>query len=148
MLYGVGNRLLTQPQDVVFSHRSEPAGLSLDFKTGLDARIVRHLCEDGLQGAWQIIGFQHMRAHVPNGLACFFETIADKRLSRTQVLAGGIGDVVTVQVFAGQAQLHGGGGFGLLGMRERAAENNGDLVTHSSPGQGTEIILTVPISGE
>jgi len=40
------------------------------------------------------------------------------------------------------------GGFGLVGMRERAAELKGKLNIHSAVGQGTEIVLTVPLSGE
>jgi signal transduction histidine kinase len=40
------------------------------------------------------------------------------------------------------------GGFGLMGMRERAAEMNGKLTLRSAPGQGTEIILNIPLSGE
>lgn len=39
------------------------------------------------------------------------------------------------------------GGFGLVGMRERAAELKGDLAVHSDE-HGTEITLTVPVSGE
>jgi signal transduction histidine kinase len=40
------------------------------------------------------------------------------------------------------------GGFGLLGMRERATDLNGDLKVQSSPGEGTTVNLTVPLSGE
>jgi signal transduction histidine kinase len=40
------------------------------------------------------------------------------------------------------------GGLGLVGMRERASELQGELHLRSAPGQGTEIILTVPLSGE
>jgi signal transduction histidine kinase len=40
------------------------------------------------------------------------------------------------------------GGFGLVGMRERAKELQGELNLHSKPGKGTEVILTVPLSGE
>ncbi len=38
------------------------------------------------------------------------------------------------------------GGFGLIGMRERAAELNGQLNVRSSPGQGSDIILDAPLS--
>jgi signal transduction histidine kinase len=37
------------------------------------------------------------------------------------------------------------GGFGLVGMRERAAELKGDLVIKSTVKQGTEIILRIPL---
>jgi signal transduction histidine kinase len=40
------------------------------------------------------------------------------------------------------------GGFGLMGMRERAAELKGELKVESSPGKGAKIILTVPLSGD
>jgi signal transduction histidine kinase len=40
------------------------------------------------------------------------------------------------------------GGLGLVGMRERTSELKGELTIHSEPGQGTEVILTVPLSGE
>ncbi|HLX72616.1 MAG TPA: sensor histidine kinase [Verrucomicrobiae bacterium] len=42
----------------------------------------------------------------------------------------------------------GSGGFGLMAMRERATELKGELKMNSSPGQGTEVIFTVPLSGE
>ena len=40
------------------------------------------------------------------------------------------------------------GGFGLLGMRERAQELKSELLVRSRPDQGTEITLAVPLSGE
>jgi signal transduction histidine kinase len=40
------------------------------------------------------------------------------------------------------------GGFGLLGMRERASDLKGELNVRSTPGQGTTVNLTVPLSGE
>jgi signal transduction histidine kinase len=39
-------------------------------------------------------------------------------------------------------------GFGLMGMRERGAELKGALSIRSAPGQGTEISLSLPLSGE
>lgn len=39
----------------------------------------------------------------------------------------------------------GGGGFGLVGMRERAAVLNGQLDIRSAPGQGAEVCLSVPL---
>jgi signal transduction histidine kinase len=38
------------------------------------------------------------------------------------------------------------GGFGLIGMRERAVELNGRLNVRSAPGQGSDIILDAPLS--
>jgi signal transduction histidine kinase len=38
------------------------------------------------------------------------------------------------------------GGFGIIGMSERAVELKGQLNIHSSQGQGTEIILNAPLS--
>jgi signal transduction histidine kinase len=40
------------------------------------------------------------------------------------------------------------GGFGLVGLRERAAELKGDLQIRSAPGQGTDLKLCVPLAGE
>ncbi len=40
------------------------------------------------------------------------------------------------------------GGFGLVGMRERAAELKGDLRVRSSPGNGAEINFTVPLADD
>jgi signal transduction histidine kinase len=42
----------------------------------------------------------------------------------------------------------GNGGFGLVGMRERAAHINGHLNIKSESGRGTELTLEVPLSGE
>jgi signal transduction histidine kinase len=39
------------------------------------------------------------------------------------------------------------GGFGLVGMRERAKEMQGSLDVRSSPGKGTELVLSVPVTG-
>ncbi len=41
----------------------------------------------------------------------------------------------------------GNGGFGLVGMRERAVELKGELKIESNAPQGTAIILSVPVSG-
>lgn len=40
------------------------------------------------------------------------------------------------------------GGFGLVGMRERVAELKGELNIRSAPGQGAEITLSIPLSGD
>ncbi len=40
------------------------------------------------------------------------------------------------------------GGFGLVGMQERANELNGKLKVRSAPNQGAEISLTIPLAGE
>jgi signal transduction histidine kinase len=42
----------------------------------------------------------------------------------------------------------GGGGFGLMAMRERAGELKGNLQVNSDPERGTEVIFTVPLSSE
>jgi signal transduction histidine kinase len=50
--------------------------------------------------------------------------------------------------FDPSVSLPGAGGFGLLGMRERATQLNGELTIHSAPGQGAEISLSIPLSSE
>lgn len=40
------------------------------------------------------------------------------------------------------------GGFGLMGMRERATELKGELNIRSAPGQGSEITFSLPLSGD
>jgi signal transduction histidine kinase len=40
------------------------------------------------------------------------------------------------------------GGFGLVGMKERAKELNGKLKVRSAPNQGTEINFSIPLVGE
>jgi signal transduction histidine kinase len=42
----------------------------------------------------------------------------------------------------------GEGGFGLVGIRERAAQLNGELRIRSAPGGGTEISLSVPLPAD
>jgi signal transduction histidine kinase len=42
----------------------------------------------------------------------------------------------------------GDGSFGLVGMRERVAELKGELNIRSAPGQGAEILFTIPLPGE
>jgi signal transduction histidine kinase len=39
-----------------------------------------------------------------------------------------------------------GGGFGHVGMRERVQSLNGQLTVRSAPGQGTEIVVSVPVA--
>jgi signal transduction histidine kinase len=44
------------------------------------------------------------------------------------------------------ARLERGGGMGLIGMRERAAEAGGELRIASRPGRGTAVRVTVPVT--
>jgi signal transduction histidine kinase len=40
------------------------------------------------------------------------------------------------------------GGFGLVGMQDRAKDSKGILAIRSDPNQGTEIRLKIPLQGE
>jgi two-component system sensor histidine kinase UhpB len=54
----------------------------------------------------------------------------------------GVGfDVATTMAQKGQPSL------GLLGIRERIAVLGGKLEIHSMPGQGTEMVIMVPLEG-
>ena len=41
-----------------------------------------------------------------------------------------------------------GSGLGLVSMKTRAAESDGTLVVHSSPGAGTRVVVTMPVVAE
>lgn len=49
--------------------------------------------------------------------------------------------------FGDQAIVKGGGGLGLVGMKERAASAGGTVCVNSRPGQGTQVRLSIPQSG-
>jgi signal transduction histidine kinase len=49
---------------------------------------------------------------------------------------------------AAQTGATGGGGWGLLGMRERAALLDGQLEIDSAPGRGARVCVTVPLTSE
>ena len=67
--------------------------------------------------------------------------VFDTRVVRLRVRDDGRG-------FDSQATgAEGTGHFGLVGMRERAAQIGGTLSIHSANGSGTEIVVDVPISG-
>jgi signal transduction histidine kinase len=40
------------------------------------------------------------------------------------------------------------GGAGFVNMRDRLAAIDGELATHSSPGRGTRLIVTIPLQAE
>ncbi len=50
--------------------------------------------------------------------------------------------------FTPGASLDPAGGFGLVGMRERATELKGDLNVSSDPVKGTEVIMAIPLASE
>jgi signal transduction histidine kinase/ligand-binding sensor domain-containing protein len=47
----------------------------------------------------------------------------------------------------GAVSAHGGPGFGLTSMRERAAQIGGRVSVNSRPGAGTEVVLEAPLAG-
>ncbi len=70
--------------------------------------------------------------------------------SRVVVTLSYVGDTVTLDIdddgvgFDGKPQPQVGGGFGLLGMRERLEAVGGALEVESVPGQGTTVAASVP----
>jgi nitrate/nitrite-specific signal transduction histidine kinase len=46
-----------------------------------------------------------------------------------------------------EAPTDGGEHFGLIGMRERAAVISGELNLDSQPGEGTRVMVRVPLNG-
>jgi signal transduction histidine kinase len=61
---------------------------------------------------------------------------------RFSVRDNGIGFDATAQPTNG----HRHGGFGLVGIRERAAQIGGELVVRSRPHEGTAIVIEVPLN--
>jgi signal transduction histidine kinase len=39
------------------------------------------------------------------------------------------------------------GGYGLQAMRERASLCSGEVILESDPGEGTTVVITIPLSG-
>jgi signal transduction histidine kinase len=65
-----------------------------------------------------------------------------------------MGDVVSLDVqdngvgLAGAEPSRFAGGYGLQAMRERAAQNGGYVTLESEPGEGTTVVVTIPLAGQ
>lgn len=66
---GVGDGLLANPEKVVFGHGRQATRASGDLHFSGDIGAVGELSQDAFQCAAQIAGFQHLRTHVPDGIA-------------------------------------------------------------------------------
>ena len=64
------------------------------------------------------------------------------------------GDRITLQVvdngngFDMGAMAHGGDGFGLFAVKERASLVDGTFTVESAPGKGTRVTVSVPLAGD
>ena len=65
-----------------------------------------------------------------------------------------MGDVVSLDVqdngvgLAGAEPSRFAGGYGLQAMRERVAQNGGFVTLESDPGEGTTVVVTIPLAGQ
>jgi signal transduction histidine kinase len=41
-----------------------------------------------------------------------------------------------------------GGGLGLVGMKERVRQLDGEILIQSEPGHGTELMAEIPLAGQ
>jgi signal transduction histidine kinase len=73
------------------------------------------------------------------------------RATDVQLTLSYMDDVVVLDVqdngvaFAGAAASPLSGGYGLQAMRERAEECGGSLTVESEPGEGTTVVVSIPI---
>ncbi len=75
------------------------------------------------------------------------------RATAVQLTLSYMNDVVILDVQDNGVGLNGGdssplsGGFGLQAMRERAAHCGGSVTLESDPGEGTTVVITIPLTG-
>lgn len=103
-------------------HSGTPGRLSADA----EEQIVR-ICEEGLRNVVRHSNARRVTVTLADQRACLRVTIADDG-----------------QGFSSDPNFVPNGHFGLIGMRERAAQAGGELAIRSAEGLGTAIALTVP----
>jgi signal transduction histidine kinase len=103
-------------------HSGTPGPLSADA----EEQIVR-ICQEALRNVVRHSNGRHVTVTLADQRACLRVTIADDG-----------------QGFSVDPNFVPNGHFGLIGMRERAAQAGGELAFRSAQGRGTAVVLTVP----
>ena len=110
--------------------RFEVAGQSRRLAPVIESNLLR-VCQEAITNATKHAQARHISVQLEYGEKQFLLVVTDD----------GRG-------FDPSVPLPGAGGFGLVGMRERATQLNGKLNIRSAPGQGAEISLSIPLSSE
>lgn len=116
---------------------SEGTGVEADIRVAGKARRLAPMIEDNLLRVGQE-AITNATRHAHARRITVMLDFAEKQF-RLRICDDGRG-------FDAAQPPPGGGGFGLVGIRERASQLKGELNIQSAPGTGTEVGLTVPLS--
>jgi signal transduction histidine kinase len=115
-------------------------GIPVDVRVSADTRLLTTEAEVALlRTAQEALANVERHAHAERVAVTLRH---DPRAVRLEVRDDGRGFESAMDVVASAGD--GGGGFGLIAMRERIAALAGDLVVDSAPGRGTTIRAEVP----
>jgi ligand-binding sensor domain-containing protein/signal transduction histidine kinase len=129
-----------------------------DLPTALSEMTRRLTAESSVQTQFQVSGtFRPLSPQIENNLLRIGQEAVNNAVRHAE--AGTVS--VSLSFDTGRVQLSvrddgtgfdprkydngAGGHFGLVGMRERAVEMGGSAVINSSPGEGTEVVVSIPI---
>ena len=128
-----------------------------DLATALSEMTRRLTAESGVQTQFEVSGtFRPLTPQVENNLLRIGQEAVNNavRHARARLITVNLSyDAREVRLsvrddgrgFDPQADGSADGHFGILGMRERAAEMGGTVNIHTRPGHGTEVLVGVPI---
>jgi ligand-binding sensor domain-containing protein/signal transduction histidine kinase len=132
-----------------------------DLPTALAEMTRRLTAESGVQTQFQVGGtFRPLPPQVENNLLRIGQEAVNNAVRHAQARTIAVNldfDARGVRLsvrddgrgFDRQSQSNGSNGhFGLVSMRERAEEMGGSVQINSSPGEGSEVLVSVPIKGE